>query len=515
VDVFAIGRVGAASLAGVILLAFAKGVMSQFLSQSMNQQMRMEQRLTPQLIQSMAILQKPVADLEAYINDAMESNAALELEEPSAEEATGRPTHEPAARRSAEDDDGRGFARLDRFARDANVDWSDLSPFQARRADYGADRDAKLGALANTAGREVSLQEHLLSQWALFDLDDPIREAGEVIINALDLDGYLRVPLGELAAKHRPPFDSKTMEGALRAVQRLEPAGIGARDLIECLRLQLNALPGDNQIERKLVEQHLDDVVHNRLPAISRATGYSIGEINEAIRAMRTSLHLHPGYLVVDRAVPPIRPDVIIDYADTGGGLTVQLARGNLPKLRVNEEVQAMAKTRKNGRDTREFARKHVESATALIDAVAFRKQRLLDVARAIAEKQQDFFDIGPEGLKVFRMSSLAVELGCDPSTVSRTVADKYVQTPRGIFPLRYFFTGGTENEEGESMGWDRVKTRVRELIEHEDRTTPLNDDEIAARLKDEGMEISRRTVAKYRQQLSIPNARQRRVYQT
>jgi RNA polymerase sigma-54 factor len=253
--------------------------------------------------------------------------------------------------------------------------------------------------------------------------------------------------------------------------------------------------------------------MHNRLPAIAKATGYSIGEINEAIKAMRSTLCLHPGYLVGDRSVPAIRPDVIIEYADTGDGLTVRLARGNVPRLRIRDDVAALAKSRKNGKATRDFARKHVEAASALIDAIGFRRGRLLDVANALVEKQRDFFDVGPQGLKVCRMSDLAAELGCDPSTISRTVADKYMQTPRGIYPLRYFFTGGTETENGESMGWDRVKTRVRELIDAEDKKAPLNDDQIAGLLKKEGIEISRRTVAKYRQQLDIPAARQRRQY--
>jgi RNA polymerase sigma-54 factor len=246
---------------------------------------------------------------------------------------------------------------------------------------------------------------------------------------------------------------------------------------------------------------------------VAKAAGYTIGEINEAMRAMRSTLCLHPGYLVGDRTVPVIRPDVIVEYAETGGGLTVRLARGNMPRLRIRDEIVALAKSRKNGKETREFARKHVEEASALIDAVTFRRSRLLDVSNAIVVKQRDFFDVGPEGLKVCRMSDLAVELGCDPSTVSRTVADKYMQTPRGIYPLRYFFTGGTETGDGESMGWDRVKVRVRELVDAEDKKTPLNDDQIAALLKREGIEISRRTVAKYRQQLEIPAARQRRQY--
>jgi RNA polymerase sigma-54 factor len=136
-----------------------------------------------------------------------------------------------------------------------------------------------------------------------------------------------------------------------------------------------------------------------------------------------------------------------------------------------------------------------------------------LEVVGSIVEKQRDFFDVGPEGLRVFRMSDLAVELSCDPSTISRTVAEKYMQTPRGIYPLRYFFTGGTETDDGTSMGWDRVKTRVREFVDAEDHTHPLSDDQIAVMLKKEGIEISRRTVAKYRQQLDIPNARQRKQF--
>ena len=475
--------------------------------------MRLEQRLTPQLIQSMAILQKPVADLEAYINDALESNAALEVAEPQKGDPAGADGDASADARDGYQEDPR-FDRADRFARDNGLDWSDRAPFSARRTTDSGDRDPKMGALANAAGRGVSLQEFLLEQWSLLELDDRVGGAGEVLINQLDPDGYLRVPLPEVAASTRPAIKMDDLEKAYAEVRKLEPMGIGSRDVVECLLAQLAALPGDNRIEQALIEDHLDDVVHNRLPAVAKATGYSLGEINEAIRAMRSSLCLHPGYLVGDRDVPRIRPDVIVEYDDTGGGISVRLARGNTPALRIRDDVQAMAKTKENGKETRDFARQQVEAATVLIDAVAFRTGRLLEVARAIIEKQRDFFDIGPEGLKIFRMSALAVELSCDPSTISRTVAEKYMQTPRGIFPLRYFFTGGMESSDGESFGWDRVKTRVAELVESEDSKKPLNDEQIAAKLEEEGVEISRRTVAKYRQQLNIPNARQRRVFQ-
>jgi RNA polymerase sigma-54 factor len=486
--------------------------MSQILSQSLSQQMRMEQRLTPQLIQSMAILQKPVTDLEAYIQEALESNPALEQVEPEPDE---KPTSGDG--RGEQGGDGRteaqSFQRLERLSRFYDLDGNEAAPFRRRAAADTGERDAKIDAMANTAGREKSLNEHLLDQWALVEAEPRIAEAGELIINHIDPDGYLRVRLEEVGESVRPAIDVEMLERALAEVRKLEPRGIGARDVMECLLLQLDALPGDNRIERTLIKHHLDDITHNRLPAVAKATGYSLGEIGEAIKAMRATLNLHPGYLVGDRSLPRIRPDVLVDYAETGGGLTVRLARGNAPKLRVSDELVKLARTKSPNKETRDFARKHVEEAAALIDAVNFRRNRLLDVAGSIVQKQREFFEVGPEGLQVCRMSDLATELECDPSTISRTVADKYLQCPRGIYPLRYFFTGGTETGDGKTTSWDSVKIRVKDLIEAEDRKSPYSDEQVASLLKKEGIEISRRTVAKYRQQLSIPSARQRREF--
>lgn len=485
--------------------------MSQYLSQHLGQQMRMEQRLTPRLIQSMAVLQKPVADLEAYVEEALESNAALEIVEPQQEDPARKNDDRPASKTG--DSEAGEFARAERFSRENVPDWQDHPAYARRHVAPTGEPDAKMGAMANAAGREINLTEYLRNQWSLADVDDETRAAGDAIIDKLDPDGYLRASLEEVAQSARPQVSVEAVQRARPMVQRLDPLGVASLDMKECLLLQLEALPGDNTIERVLVERHLDDLSHNRLPAVSKATGFSLGEINEALKAMRTMLHLHPGYLVGDRSVPPIRPDVIVDYAESGGGLEVRLTRGNMPNLRLRKDVLALAKARGNGKKEREFARKHVEEASALIDAVSFRKTRLLQVAAALVERQREFFDVGPTGLKVCKMSDLAEQLECDPSTISRTVADKYVQTPRGIFPMRYFFTGGPETEEGESVGWDHVKTRVKELIDQEDKKNPLNDDQVASLLHNEGIDLSRRTVAKYRQQMNIPAARQRKKF--
>jgi RNA polymerase sigma-54 factor len=170
--------------------------------------------------------------------------------------------------------------------------------------------------------------------------------------------------------------------------------------------------------------------------------------------------------------------------------------------------------TERNGdKETRDFIRRNLESAKALIDAIQFRRDRLLKLAEVVVERQFEFFEKGPAALKVLRMSEMAEMFDCDPSTISRTVADKYIQTPRGIYALRYFFTGGTETTDGQSTSWDSVRARVKEIIGHEDRDKPLSDDQIAAMLDKEHLKVSRRTIAKYRQQLDIPAARQRKAY--
>ena len=172
-----------------------------------------------------------------------------------------------------------------------------------------------------------------------------------------------------------------------------------------------------------------------------------------------------------------------------------------------------MLKDRKQDKAARVYLKQHQESATALIDAITFRRDRLLEVAESVVERQTDFFDQGPQAMKVLRMSELADQFDCDPSTISRTVAEKYVQSPRGIHPLRDFFVGGTERRDGEATSWDSVKARVEELINDEDKLQPLSDEQVAQSLAKEGIKLSRRTVAKYRQQLNIASARQRKVY--
>ena len=485
--------------------------MSQVLSQSLGQFMRLEQRLTPQLIQSMDILQLNVMALENRLAEELEKNIALELQETDGEESAGV---DGVQRDDRPGEDMESFSRLERLVRERDFDIDAIGRSnRVSRGSIDSDRDPKMEAMANTASRPIGLDEHLLHQWGELELDADTQRAGKAIIYHLDDDGYLRTRLDEVADSTRPPLAMDVLEKALYAVQRLEPVGVAARDIQECLLTQLEFFPGDNAIERQLIEHHLHDVVKNKYPAIAKVTGYSVGEITEAVKVIG-SLHLHPARLATDQPAPRITPDVIVDYADQGGGLEVRLTRGNDPKLRISKQYLDMIRAASNNKEVRDFIRQHLEGAKSLIEALKFRRSRLAEVSEAVVERQKEFIERGPQALKVLRMSELAEALECDPSTISRTVAGKYIQTPRGIYPLRYFFTGGADTGDGEATSWDSVRLRVKELIANEDSKHPHNDDQIAALLAKEHIEISRRTVAKYRQQLDIPNARQRTVHE-
>ncbi|MHC4444781.1 MAG: RNA polymerase factor sigma-54 [Planctomycetota bacterium] len=489
--------------------------MSQFMSQNMTLGLRQEQRLTPQLIQSMNILQLPLLALEAKVREELERNPALEeiegADRPEATQTGAEDRYATSENGKDNKHEAEGFTRLERMSREYDLDDSDQSYGRPRR-DTG-ERDAKMDAMANTACRPVSLNEYLKQQWSFVELDDDnIRRAGELIINYIEEDGYLKTSLEEIAQFHDPPFTVRQMQEALGWVQTLDPAGIGARTLQECLLIQLDSLEGNHELERALVEHHLSDIEKNRYPAIAKAVDRTIDEIKESVKHLG-KLNPHPGSLVGQREVPRIAPDVIVEYAEDNSSYIVRLTRGNSPRLRVSADYRQMLSNSQYDKESRDFIRKNLESATTLIDAIQYRRSRLLEVAREVVMRQGEFLDVGPAGLKVLRMSELAEKLGCDPSTISRTVAEKYMQTPRGIFPLRYFFMGGTDNSNGEVTSWDAVKVRVKDIIDNEDKKNPLNDDEIVKKLGRNGITVSRRTIAKYRQQLHIPTARQRREF--
>jgi RNA polymerase sigma-54 factor len=536
-----------------------------------SQSMRMGQhmKLAPQMIQSMEILQMSMAELEQRIESELESNATLELSEPSAE---GDNDQARLAREQAQDvpvgtredrplemGDASGasdFERLDAFEAEhpdaAANDFGEPpdvrdAPQRERLSDFGTGDpeagDAKIQAMANTAARGAGLTEQLIDQWRMCDVRADLRGPGEAIIAFIEADGLLRTPLATiLKGLNRAggrPVTPERLEEALRAVQLfLEPPGLGARDTRECLLLQIDARADQTALAgspsagergggvehgegestelwhmaRALVAEHLDDLKNNRLPKIAARLGTSVETLKRAVVLLR-GLSLAPGRQLASEASAGIVPDGIVEYDPEHDRYVAYLNDRRLPNLRVNQEYARLAKDRTAPKPTREFLKVNIGNAQFLIDAIEQRKRTLLRVLEAVVAAQREFFDYGPQAIKPLPMTKVAEQLGIHVATVSRAVSDKWVQTPRGVVSLRKFFTGGTTTEAGEEVSWEAIKAALLEMIESEDKKHPLSDDQLAEALKAKGFDIARRTVAKYRGQLEIPTGRLRKAH--
>jgi RNA polymerase sigma-54 factor len=501
--------------------------------------MRMDQRqmLTPRMIQSMEILQLPLMALEERIEQELTNNPVLEMHEK--EMKPGSAAAEAEHEAQAEYSEGEkaltmkedGAADFDRLARISdyfeNEEFStNGSSSSFRQSSYDGERDKKLDAMNNTASRGVNLQEHLLGEWAFIDCTLEVRAAGEAIIANIDGDGYLRrdgqlLPLDEIAKESKKPLALADLETALRLVQTLEPAGVGARNLRECLLIQLDALADsdddsgeghDFELERALITDHLKDLEMNRYPQISKKLGRPIEELKAAVKKLAT-LHPHPGKQVGGEDAPPIIPDAIIYYDEDTDKYEIEMTHEPAENLYISGMWRKFLKEKKGDKQTREFLSNNVRNARWLIESIEQRKSTIMRVIRAVVDAQRDFFDKGPEYLRPLPMILVADQLGIHVATVSRAVSEKWIQTPRGVFLLRRFFSGGTQNAEGEDMSWDAVKEKLKAIIGDENKENPLNDDEIVEKLKEQGIELARRTVAKYRKILNIPTARQRRQF--
>ncbi|MEE8458986.1 MAG: RNA polymerase factor sigma-54 [Phycisphaerales bacterium] len=492
---------------------------------SQNMRMGQHMKLAPHMIQSMEILQLPLLALQERVEQELESNVALEIVEPEGED-------DPAT-------DDRIDQRLDQreliVSDTATEDWQRLSEFESShqmdneyssqkytRARAG-ERDRKMDALANTPARSKGLAEVLLDQWLIEEVDAQVAVVGELLISYIDDDGLLGADLETILEQHSGvPGRALTMESLEEALleihRRLEPAGIGARNRRECLMLQIDrfeAEPGHDPAfadVRRLVADHFDDLLQNRLPKIAEQTGLGMDRIHTALGLMR-KLKISPGRDLVDVEVPPIIPDVIVDLDDETGEYVAALSDGLMPTLRISERYEKMARDRAVDKDTRDFVSNNVRNAQWLIESINQRKNTLLRVVNVVLTRQRDFLDHGAQHLKPLPMIEVADQLGIHVGTVSRAVSDKWLQTPRGLVSLRKCFSGGTETDSGQTVSWEAIKAKLKEIVDAEDKSSPLSDAALADALKGIGIDIARRTVVKYRQQLDIPPARRRKVY--
>ena len=495
-----------------------------------SQQIRTGQqlRLAPKLIQSMEILQLPLPALEERIERELESNVALELAEPGPVEAEDGLSQDGAPGLAA-DGTAEQFERLRDLERRYGELWNgERSSRSGSR--LAGERDPKMAAMANAPSRGESLDSQLARQWSLVDADPDLAAAGTRILEFIDDDGLLHTSLEQILdqSRSRPgvAWSLELLERALgRLQQELEPAGVAARDLRESLRLQIEAAireaarEGGDGAEAtawsdalELVEHHYEYLLQNRLPRIAQQSKLPIERINDARERLR-KLSIAPGRELVESRDGPVYPDVIVEYDPTEDRYVAALQEGSVPSLRISPQYRKMAKDRSLDAETRRFVANGVRSAGWLIDSINQRSNTLLRVVEKVIERQREFLDHGPHFLKPMPMIDVAAELGLHVGTVSRAVSEKWIQTPRGIFPLRKLFSGGQESSDGEDRSWEAIKAQLKAVVDAEDRTKPLSDRAIAEALEARGIRIARRTVVKYREQMGIPSARQRREH--
>ena len=482
----------------------------------MTGQMRLEQRmkLAPRMIQSMEILQLPILALQERIEQELNSNPVLEMAEPTNPEEESTVEAELSEKELAAhqtDEKAEDFTRIESLDDDYKEYVSQLEP-SARRIRYD-EPDGKLEAIKNTAALPKSLHEYLTEQWGLVEAAEPVKKAGSTIIDYIDDKGYLTVRLEQLHNKDRVDFTLDDLEQALELVQNLEPAGVGARDLKECLLIQMTQSGEDMSFESRLISEHMDELLENRLPDIAKKMNCSIEEINRAIKRL-SKLDTSPGLQIGRDQNHPVSADVIVEQLDDTNGYLVRLADSNLPGLKISNYYVKMSKDKKTGEKTKKFLQNNIRSAQWIIDAIQQRKNTLLKVAKSVVKFQKDFFDKGQLYLRPLPMSKVASDIGVHLATVSRAAAGKYVQCSWGILPLRKFFSGGTEDDTGTGLSWEAIRAKLQQIIDAEDKTKPLSDKQISEQLAEAGIKnLARRTVAKYRKLLNIPAARFRKKY--
>lgn len=362
-------------------------------------------------------------------------------------------------------------------------------------------------SLESYLSQPVTLADHLRSQLSMMPLEEAVHDAADSIIGNLDENGYLTASLEEIAVGdgHRP----EDVERALRVVQSLDPAGVGARNVRECLLLQLESRNGRGGVAWQIVSDHMDLLEKKNLRELARVLRRPLEHVQIALDVIR-SLDPRPGLRYSGPGARQIEPDVY--FIKEGEEYRIELNDDDLPQLRLNARYRRMLdRSQEPDRAVRNYVKERYASALLLIKNIEQRKQTILRVCEVILRRQREFLDQGPAFLRPMMIKDVAEEIGVHPSTVSRAVANKYAHTPQGVFELRYFFAEPVKGPSGAAIPLPTLKQMVKKMIEEEDPAHPLTDEQIAARLKVAGVHVTRRTVAKYREDMRIPSTHQRR----
>ncbi|HEX9886073.1 MAG TPA: RNA polymerase factor sigma-54 [Longimicrobiales bacterium] len=497
--------------------------MNQYAKLFQSQQLRQEMRINPRLYQAMELLYMPLLDLQQHLNQELAENPLLEMAEADEEREVELADEEPPAQEEDE------------------IDWEEilLDGFEVggRREQY-EHREY----FQPTPVEVHDLHDHLADQLRLLDLDDRAMRLGEEIIGDIDDDGMLSCSLDivilganewlaevrqvaverarELPLEERDeelaeigelfrPYTIEEAEAVLASVQSLDPPGIGARDLRESIMLQMRRQNMERHLAWEIVRDHFDHLINRRLGDIARAMGLTPREVQDAADEV-SHLDPKPGLKYSAKREEYIIPDLIVEKID--GEFMVFANDTNLPRLRISRAYREVARDKDKFKgENRDFISSKLNSANWMIQAIEQRRQTMLKVMHFIVDRQRDFLERGVQHLKPLTLREVADHIEMHESTVSRVTNEKYVQTPRGVYSLKFFFSSGLATTSGEDISARGVKDKLRNLVTDENEKCPLTDQAIVKLLKDDGVKIARRTVAKYRDQLGILPARMRK----
>ncbi len=466
--------------------------------------LRQELQLAPQQILSLELLTVPLLELQARVNQELETNPTLDRHGSKSEELAGDPIEEIAAAASDEDLAGHAAERDEVIASLAQSEesWQDYLPPGHARQFVSADDEEKRRFFFDSLTTETSLEDDLLEQLRTSDAAPKLKKFAEEIIGNIDTSGYLRVPLVDMGQDNEDgKAELSGLKQALKLVQSFEPPGIGARDLRESLLLQLERADRRDSLAYQLVEDHLEEIGKNRIPQVAKALNVTIVELYDAWNEVKR-LRPRPGSAVSPGAVQYVLPEVTIERVD--GEYRVSSNREYLPRLSLSKRYLRLLDDPETPAETKSYIREKINSGKVLIKSLAQRDSTVHRITEVIAAKQREFLDHGEASLKPLTMNEVAENIGVHETTVSRAIANKYVQSPQGLLPLRHFFGSGFKTESGEMLSNRSIKHRLEELVNGENPSKPLSDKKIVELLKEGGLNVARRTVAKYREELGI-----------
>lgn len=445
--------------------------------------MAQQQMLSPQMRQSLEILQATALDLQQMVRKELESNPALEEEEP---ESDAKSEDDESA------DDGE-FEELSRL----EDDWSNFSAEGSQAADAGAELRRR-HFLEGVAPPET-LAQHLEKQLARLALDPVQRRVASLLVGNLDEDGRLAATPEEVADE--AGVDTAEVLEVLSLLQTLDPPGVGARSFSDCLLLQLARRGEADSTAARIVENHLELLGRKKFPEIASALGVSQDEVRAA-GAVISSLNPKPGRAFAGDAAQFVSPDVVIEKI--GDDFVVSLVRDNVPNLRISRACRDLLGAENGAPEVRSYLREKIRGGKFLIKSIQQRQQTILAIAREIAVRQRAFLEEGVSALVPMTMAQIAEAVGVHETTVSRAIAGKAIATPQGVFEMKFFFTTGYRAQDGAGVSSTSVKDAIAALVRAEGTRKPLSDQQIVERLKAEGLSVARRTVTKYREALGI-----------